>query len=132
MGLLGTDLTDDIVDERPPTGPRARPGDILIQGIMDLQMHPGTSAIVGIAALVLAFWSATGYIGAFMRAANAIFDVPEGRPVWKTIPIQLVVTAITGLLFAASALAVVFTGRLASGPGTRSGSKRPLWTSSTS
>ena len=48
-----------------------------------------------------------------MRAANAIYDVPEARPFWKTVPIQLVVTAVTGMFLAVSALAVVFTGRLA-------------------
>jgi membrane protein len=48
-----------------------------------------------------------------MRASNAIYDVPEGRPIWKTIPIRLGVTITTGVLLAISALAVVFTGTLA-------------------
>jgi membrane protein len=48
-----------------------------------------------------------------MRAANAIYDVPEGRPVWKTVPIQLAVTAVTGIFLAVSSLAVVFTGNFA-------------------
>ena len=62
---------------------------------------------------MIAFYSATSYIGGFMRAANAIYDVPEGRPVWKTVPIQLAVTAVTGIFLAVSSLAVVFTGNLA-------------------
>ena len=44
----------------------------------------GFAAILGI---VLALWSASAYIAAFMRASNAIYDVPEGRPFWKTTPI---------------------------------------------
>ena len=48
-----------------------------------------------------------------MRASNAIYDVPEGRPVWKTVPIRLAVTIVTMLLLAVSAVAVVVTGSLA-------------------
>ena len=48
-----------------------------------------------------------------MRAANAIYDVPEGRPIWKTLPVRLGLTVVTGTLLAGSALAIVFTGRLA-------------------
>src|SRR5439155_14995366 len=60
-----------------------------------------------------ALWSASGYISAFMRATNAIFDVPEGRPVWKTLPVRLGLTIVTGALLALSVLTIVFTGRLA-------------------
>ncbi|MFC7479285.1 YhjD/YihY/BrkB family envelope integrity protein [Luedemannella flava] len=52
-------------------------------------------------------------MAAFMRAANAIYDVPEGRPLWKTLPIRIAITALTGVLLAASALTVIFTGKLA-------------------
>jgi membrane protein len=62
-------------------------------------------------------WSASGYIGAFMRASNAIYDVPEGRPVWKTLPIRVGVTIVTGIIIAVAALAVVFTGGLAAQAG---------------
>ncbi len=48
-----------------------------------------------------------------MRAANAIYDVPEGRPFWKTVPIRLGVTVVVGALLAVSALMVVLTGDLA-------------------
>ncbi len=43
---------------------------------------------------LLALWSASGYIGAFMRASNAIYDVDEGRPIWKTLPIRIGVTTV--------------------------------------
>jgi membrane protein len=112
LTLLDHSVTDDIlinVQQLAP-GP-AR--DILLQAIEDLQKRPGTSALVGLVALAVAFWSATGYIGAFMRAANKIYDVPEARPVWKTIPLQLLVTAVTVIFFAVTTLSVVFTGRLA-------------------
>jgi membrane protein len=88
-------------------------GDLLkgaIDGAHDNNNAAGILAIVG---LVLAFWSASGYIAAFIRAANAIYDVPEGRPIWKTLPIRLGVTAVVGVMLVISAAIVVFTGDLA-------------------
>ena len=60
-----------------------------------------------------ALWSASSYVGAFMRASNAIYDMPEGRPVWKTLPIRVALTLILLFLLAITALAVVLTGGLA-------------------
>lgn len=126
-GLLDKSVTDEVITNVQQLTP-GPVNDIIVQGIRDLQNRPGTSAIVAIAALFVAFWSATGYIGGFMRAANAIYDVPEARPVWKTIPIQLFVTAITGIGFAISALAVVFTGRFADWAGSAIGVKQQVVT----
>jgi membrane protein len=63
--------------------------------------------------LVGAFWSASGYIGAFIRASNRIWDVEEGRPIWKTVPLRLAITVFMLALLAVSAIAVVLTGPLA-------------------
>ena len=76
-----------------------------------------TAGLVAIIGLLAAFWSASGYIGAFMRASNAIYDVPEGRPIWKTLPVRLAVTAVVGLMLLVSAVIVVFTGDLARAAG---------------
>jgi membrane protein len=69
--------------------------------------------VLFVVGLLLALWAASGYIAAFMRASNIVWDVPEGRPIYKTIPIRLGVTLITVVLLTLSALAVVFTGSLA-------------------
>ena len=60
--------------------------------------EPRHGRAAGLSASPLAFWSATSYIGAFMRASNTIYDVPEGRPIWKTVPIQLAITAVVMVL----------------------------------
>jgi membrane protein len=60
-----------------------------------------------------ALWSASGYVSAFMRASNKIYDVEEGRPIWKTLPVRLGVTVVMMVLLAVSAIAVVLTGSLA-------------------
>src|SRR5256885_812449 len=78
-----------------------------------LNSGQNTASILAIVSLVGALWSASGYVAAFMRAANAIYDVPEGRPIWKKLPVRLGVTIVTGVLLSISAFAVVLTGRLA-------------------
>jgi membrane protein len=62
---------------------------------------------------VVALWSASNYVAAFIRASNAIWDVEEGRPIWKTIPLRLVITIVTLVVLAIAAVAVVVTGPLA-------------------
>jgi membrane protein len=63
----------------------------------------GFGLILGVAG---AIWSASGYVGAFTRAANVVYETPEGRKVWKLKPLQLLVTLI-GILFAAVVVAMV-------------------------
>ncbi len=70
----------------------------------------GTLAIVGILG---GLWSASSYVAGFMRASNVIYDVPEGRPVWKTTPVRLGVTVLVVVLLAASIVMVTVTGSLA-------------------
>ncbi|HEY2947119.1 MAG TPA: YihY/virulence factor BrkB family protein [Micromonosporaceae bacterium] len=63
--------------------------------------------------LLGALWSASGYIGAFTRASNAIYEVKEGRKFYQLRPLQLGLTALALLLLAVVAAALVFTGPLA-------------------
>jgi membrane protein len=85
----------------------------LVNTVLGQVQDPGKAGLAAIIGIVVAFWSASGYIAAFMRASNAIYDVPEGRPIWKTLPIRLGVTAVVGIMLILSAVIVVFTGDLA-------------------
>ena len=60
-----------------------------------------------------------------MRASNAIYDVEEGRPIWKTLPVRVGLTIVLLVLVAISAIAVVLTGGLAEQVGDLSASARP-------
>jgi membrane protein len=112
VGLLGRSTTRNVIENiRDLTPGLAR--SIIEDGIDNLQRSQSTAGVLAIVGLVVAFWSASGYIGAFMRAANAIYDVPEGRPIWKTLPIQIAVTVLTGVFLAVTSLAVFLTGRVA-------------------
>jgi YihY family inner membrane protein len=86
---------------------------ILATAIENLRQTRGSAGLLALVGLAVALWSASNYIAAFMRASNAIYDVPEGRPVWKTLPIRIAVTLVVMVLLAASAVAVVATGGLA-------------------
>jgi membrane protein len=81
--------------------------------VQQLQGNSGVGSIMAIVGLVLAVWSASGYVAAFIRASNAVYDVPEGRPVWKVLPLRLALTVVLLVLAVVSALIVVFTGPLA-------------------
>jgi membrane protein len=68
----------------------------------------GLALAVGLAG---ALWGASGYVGAFGRTLNRIYQVDEGRPVWKLRPLVLLVTV--GLVVMA---AIVLVGLVVSGP----------------
>jgi membrane protein len=85
----------------------------LVNTVLTQVKDPGTAGFAAIIGIVAAFWSASGYIAAFMRASNAIYDVPEGRPIWKTLPIRVGVTAVVGIMLVLSAAIVIFTGQIA-------------------
>jgi membrane protein len=86
----------------------------VLAAVTRLQQGHTAATLLAVVSLLAAFWSASGYIAAFMRASNAIYDVPEGRPAWKTLPTRLGVTLIMMILLVGSALIVVVTGSLAS------------------
>jgi membrane protein len=76
--------------------------------------NAGIGLIVGLA---VALWSASGYVGAFGRGMNRIYEVEEGRPIWKLRPVMLLVTLITVVLTALVALGLVLTGPAAQAVG---------------
>jgi membrane protein len=63
--------------------------------------------------LVTALWSASAYVGAFGRAMNRVYEVGEGRPIWKLRPLTILVTVILVVLVALLAVGLVVTGPLA-------------------
>jgi membrane protein len=85
----------------------------LVSTVLTQVKDPGAAGVAAIVGILVAFWSASGYIAAFMRASNAVYDVPEGRPIWKTLPIRVGVTAVVGVMLIVSAAIVIFTGDLA-------------------
>jgi YihY family inner membrane protein len=121
LKFTGPHETDKLIANLAGAAP-SNVRDILTNTVHGLQRgHGSTAGILAVVGLLAALWSASGYIGAFMRASNAIYDIGEGRPVYKTIPTQLTLTIVTLVLLTASALAVVATGSVASALGSMVG-----------
>jgi membrane protein len=73
-----------------------------------------SSALLGLVfGIALALWTASGYVGAFMRASNVIYGREEGRPFYILRPLQLLVTLVLVLMAALVVLALVVTGPVA-------------------
>ncbi len=81
-----------------------------INGVVAAKSAAGILFIVGILA---ALWSASGYVGAFMRASNKIYEVEEGRSFIKRRPLQMLVTLLLVILQVVVLVALVLTGPLA-------------------
>src|SRR3954464_4950456 len=116
LGLIGPSATQPLLDNLSTVAPGPAK-DILTNVLKSLGSAQGSSGLAFVIGLGAAIWSASGYIGAFMDAANNVWDAPEGRPIWKRVPLRLVVTVVMLILLAASALAVVLTGPLAKSVG---------------
>ncbi|GAB2864350.1 YihY/virulence factor BrkB family protein [Streptomyces deserti] len=120
IGISGRSTTQRVLDNIQNIAPGAV-RDVLTNAVRQLQGNAGIGSIMAIVGLAVAVWSASGYVAAFIRSANAVYDVPEGRPVWKVLPVRVGVTVVLMIMAVASALIVVFTGDLARQVGTALG-----------
>jgi len=112
LGLIGTSATQPLITNLSSVAPGPAK-EIVTSTITNLQKSQGAAGVLFFVGLGGALWSASGYVAAFMRASNAIYDVEEGRPIWKTLPVRVGVTVVLLVLLAVSAVAVVLTGGLA-------------------
>ncbi len=113
LGLLGHSVTQSLINNLGSVAPGTTK-QIITSAIKNIQSNQGAAGVAFIVGLAAAMWSASGYVAAFMRASNVVWDVEEGRPFYKTLPVRLAVTLVTVVLLTLSAVAVVFTGSLAS------------------
>jgi membrane protein len=112
LGLVGHSATQPVLTNIGKLAPGSV-HQILTNAIRNLQHNRGAAGVLFFVGLGAAIWSASGYIAAFMRAGNAIYDIEEGRPFFITIPVRLAITVVMLVLLVVSALAVVLTGSLA-------------------
>ena len=112
LGLLGKSATKQVLDNVA----QIAPGGVhtFLNGVItQVQGKAGLAGIAGIIGLLVAFWSASGYVAAFMRASNAIYDVDEGRPIWKTVPVRVITTFALVIMLLIAAAIVILTGPVA-------------------
>src|SRR3954471_4250082 len=123
LGIFGQypQTVQDLTDILKQAGADTKTVDSVTKTIDDVVKNKGgAGALLGFG-LLAALWAASGYIGAFMRASNAIFEKPEGRPFWKLRPLQVLVTLVMTLLFALVLVAIVVSGPLAEAIGDKIG-----------
>jgi membrane protein len=112
LGLIGQSVTQPLIHNLNSVAPGPAK-QVFTSAITNLEKSQGAAGVLVIVGIATAIWSASGYVGAFMRASNAIYEVEEGRPFYVKRPVQLAVTIVMLILLAASAIAVVVTGGLA-------------------
>jgi membrane protein len=112
LGLIGQSATQPLLDNLGKLAPGAA-NDIVSGAVRQISANQGAASIAFVFGIAGALWSASGYVGAFTRASNSIYEMPEGRPFWKLRPIQIAITVVMILLLALCAVAVVVTGPLA-------------------
>ncbi len=112
LGLVGDSATNALLDNLTKLTPGTANQVITdaIENITASESAAGLGLVLGIAG---ALFSASGYVGGFSRASNAIYEVEEGRPFWKLRPIQIAITTVMITLLAICALAIVVTGPVA-------------------
>ncbi|HYH59676.1 MAG TPA: YihY/virulence factor BrkB family protein [Thermoleophilaceae bacterium] len=112
LGLMGSGTTQPLIDNLGQVAPGPAK-DIFTSAFENVQKSQGAAGLAFIIGLAVAIWSASGYVAAFMRASNAIYDVEEGRPVWKSLPTRVGTTLVLLVLLAITAVGVALSGGLA-------------------
>jgi membrane protein len=112
LGLIGDSATQPLIDNVGSVAPGPAE-EIFTSAIENIQGSQGAAGVFFVIGLLAAIWSASGYIAAFMRASNAIYDIEEGRPIWKTLPVRVGLTVLLMVMTAISAVAVTVSGGLA-------------------
>jgi membrane protein len=112
LGLIGGSATKPLLDNLGGFAPGPA-HQILEHALHGLTQSRGGAGILFVVGLAGSLWAASGYIGGFIRASNVIWDVEEGRPIWKTIPLRVGITIVMVVLLVVTAIAVVVTGPLA-------------------
>ncbi|GLY15991.1 hypothetical protein Kisp01_30060 [Kineosporia sp. NBRC 101677] len=112
LGFAGPDTIKEMRDNIKPVLPGSFSG-TLDSILLQVGDKPASASFAFVLGLATALWSASGYVAAFMRASNVVYDIPEGRPIWKTLPTRILTTLVLLVLLIVAALMVVFTGPLA-------------------
>ena len=111
IGLFGDpkSTTDSLTEIITSIGPQSA-AETFSGPIESITENRGTAGLAFVTGLAIALWSASGYVGAFMRASNVIYETPEGRPFWKLRPLQLAVTLVMLVVLTLIAVSLVLTG----------------------
>lgn len=111
LGVFGASANGFV--EHGLSGVAPGPARDIVRSVLSELRHSHSAGVMALVGLVVALWQAYNWFAAFVRASNAVWDVPDGRPFWRTLPLQLGVTVLLVLVLTAGAVAIVLTGRWA-------------------
>jgi membrane protein len=121
LGVFGTqDSIDGLLRIVEDLG-SASAVDTLQSPVENIVAKSDTAGVALVLGILVGLWSASGYVGAFMRAANEIYGVDEDRPFYKLRPVQLLMTLVMTLIVAVVLIALVLTGPLVEAVGSELG-----------
>jgi membrane protein len=122
LGLFGDPetTTQQITDIVTQIGPSSA-ADTFSGPIESITSNQSAAGIMFVVGLAVALWSASNYVGAFMRASNIAWETPEGRSFFKLRPLQILVTLAMVIMLAVVALALVLTGPIVDAVGSSIG-----------
>jgi membrane protein len=111
VGLVGDpdSATETITEVITALGPESA-AETFAGPIESVASDRGAAGIAFVGGLAVALWSASNYVGAFIRASNVIYETPEGRPFWKLRPLQIAVTLVLVLFGVMLTVGLVLTG----------------------
>jgi len=121
LGLVGNgqQLVEDLVQTVEDTGPQGAAS--TIEPILDNISNSPGAGLAFFLSLALALWSASGYVAAFSRGMNRVYEIDEGRPIWKLRPVLLVVTLVLVIFAVLIVVAAVVSGGIAESIGSAIG-----------
>lgn len=112
LGMLGASGIEPLIGNLSELGPgTAR--DITLEALRNIEESRDGAGLTLVIALAAAMWSASAYVGAFIPAANIVWEVDEARPIWKKLLLRLALTVVLLVLTALTAVGVVLTGPVA-------------------
>jgi membrane protein len=111
LGLVGASALQPLIDNVSALAPGVA-REIALDALRSIQAGEGAGSgfVIG---LVLALWSASAYVGAFIPAANVVWEVDEERPLWRKLVLRLVLTIVLLVLTSSTAVIVLVTGPIA-------------------
>lgn len=105
------EVTEAITDVVTQLGPSSA-ADTFADPIRSVASSSTASGVLLIVGVLLALNAASGYVGAFIRASNIIWETPEGRGFFKLRPLQIGITLVMILMLIVVALGLILTGPL--------------------
>jgi membrane protein len=114
LGLVGNgqQLVEDLVETASGIVGQSTATDTIEPILSNISNSPG-AGLAFVVSLVVALWSASGFVNAFSRGMNRIYEIDEGRPIWKLRPVLLVVTLVLVVFAVLIVVAVVLSGGIA-------------------